>query len=168
MIEIWKDIPGYEGRYQVSNFGRVKSLPNIRRKSELILRQAAMKSGHLMVSLWNGNGRSRLVHALVMEAFVGPRPAGMDCCHNDGDPANNRLSNLRWDTRSGNERDKKRHGRTNAGERNGRSKLKATDVAQIKTGIRNGVSSVELAERFDVTRGAINYIKRGESWRHIA
>jgi len=50
------------------------------------------------------------VHRLVLEAFIGPAPKGTICCHNDGDPTNNRLENLRWDTHSSNTRDAIRHG----------------------------------------------------------
>lgn len=70
--------------------------------------------GHLNVCLYylapdqKVNAR---IHSLVLEAFVGPRPDGMEGCHNDGDPANNHLANLRWDTRAANNQDTLRHGR---------------------------------------------------------
>jgi HNH endonuclease len=53
---------------------------------------------------------ARYIHRLVLEAFVGPCPPGLICCHNDGEPANNRVENLRWDTYQANENDKFRHG----------------------------------------------------------
>lgn len=111
--EIWKDVPGYENSYAVSNFGRVKSLarrvrlwtPNAgeltRAVAERILRPGPQKkSGHLTVSL--GRRNSRMVHQLVLAAFAGPCPPGLEVLHRDGNPANNRLDNLRYGTRSEN------------------------------------------------------------------
>jgi hypothetical protein len=62
----------------------------------------------------SGRYRMAKVHQLVMEAFVGHRPIGMEVCHNDGNNGNNRWTNLRYDTRAANERDKKKHGTDNA------------------------------------------------------
>lgn len=69
------------------------------------------KDGRLSVVLnREGRRRTRLIHQLVLEAFVGPRPNGMEGCHNDGICTNNVWTNLRWDTRAGNAADTKRHG----------------------------------------------------------
>jgi hypothetical protein len=65
------------------------------------------KSGRRYVNL---KGKGRRIHRLVLQAFVGPCPAGQECCHGDGDPSNNVLSNLRWGTRSDNRRDSVGHG----------------------------------------------------------
>ena len=118
MEEIWKDIPGYEGLYQVSNLGRVKSLPRVvlrrmkngkvhpRRIHEKLLVPARQYRGHQQVCLCKeGIENHQFVHRLVLLAFVGPCPEGMEVCHNDSDPTNNRLDNLRYDTRSGNKID---------------------------------------------------------------
>lgn len=115
--EIWKAIPEYRADYEVSNLGRVRSLDRLvshgvgnfqRKRKGTILKPGTVKSGHQLVVL--GRGHSRLIHRLVLEAFVGPRPDGMECCHGDGDPANNCLNNLRWDTRSANVLDDYKHG----------------------------------------------------------
>lgn len=114
--ETWKPVVGYEGYYEVSDFGRVRSLD---RSSKRGLRKGQIKTpypldtGHLRVRLsFNSKSRAFLVHRLVLEAFVGPCPAGMEGCHDpDPDPANNRLANLRWDTRSSNQLDSVKHGR---------------------------------------------------------
>jgi hypothetical protein len=72
---------------------------------------AVGRSGYLRVTLCRpATKKAVLVHHLVLIAFVGPRPEGFDGCHNDGNPANNCLDNLRWDTPSGNMRDKRKHG----------------------------------------------------------
>lgn len=101
-IEIWKDIPGYEGRYQASSFGRIKSLERkvisrnwythevfYRTVRECILRPGRYcKSGHLSVVLGKGTP-GKPVHQLIMRTFVGDRPEGCDVLHCDGDPTNN-------------------------------------------------------------------------------
>lgn len=74
-------------------------------------RPGVMKSGHLIVIL--GRKNNALVHHLVLKAFVGPQPLGLECCHRDGDPANNEDTNLRWDTRQSNVHDMWRHGTAN-------------------------------------------------------
>lgn len=116
-LEIWLSVVGYEGYYEVSSQGRVRSVSRwTKRGCHLegrVLKPAAMKAyGHLHVDLWaDGAHETRLVHHLVMEAFVGPRPEGMETRHLDGDAANNRLGNLTYGTSSENSYDVVRHGR---------------------------------------------------------
>jgi hypothetical protein len=119
-VENWRAICGFIGHYEVSDLGRIRSLDRtltdrigrIRRVRGSVLSPSAQPhSGHLHVNLkLAGRSRSVAVHALVLEAFVGPRPHGLECCHGDGNPANNRVDNLRWDTRSANIFDSVRHG----------------------------------------------------------
>lgn len=98
MEEVWKDISGYEGLYQVSDMGNVKSLGNGRtHKKSVLLKPSAcgksMKYRH--VTLYkNGERKSRLIHLLVWEAFRGTIPNGMQVNHIDENPGNNALSNL--------------------------------------------------------------------------
>ena len=106
MNEIWKPIPGYEGRYQVSDQGRVMSF--VRNKKGIILRPGRMPQGHLSVAL--GRGNSHCVHKLVLLAFVGAAPEKYECLHINGIPSDNRLCNLRWGTRSENIKDSYAHG----------------------------------------------------------
>jgi hypothetical protein len=108
-MEIWKDIPGFEGRYQVSDQGRVKSLPFMqrclvkgheafRRTSERMLAQQTINSGYLVVQLWLDNVASpRTVHSLVARAFL-PSPAGQTVNHKNGIKTDNRSVNLEWAT----------------------------------------------------------------------
>lgn len=106
MTSGWRPVVGYEGRYLVSDAGQVWI---VRKQREL--GTEVSDSGHLTVQLWRGGRKRRVqVHCLVLEAFVGPRPDGLECCHWDGDAFNNHVSNLRWDTRSANARDALRHG----------------------------------------------------------
>lgn len=118
--EQWKPIPGWEGLYSASDMGRIRSEDRVVPHSTSgkltihgrTLRQKIDRKGYRRVSLSRGSDgvSTRLVHQLVMESFVGKRLLGIDVCHNNGDPADNRLCNLRYDSRSGNMYDKRRHG----------------------------------------------------------
>lgn len=120
MTAEWRDVPGFEGIYQVSNQGQVRSLDRIvydRRRPNgfvrkgVLLSPALQKFGHFRIRLQHrGRKKAYGVHQLVLMAFVGPCPPGLQCCHNDGNPANNRVENLRWDTPLSNSRDAVKHG----------------------------------------------------------
>lgn len=119
MIEKWRPVKGHEGAYEVSSYGRVRSLDRIvetknghrRHYKGMILSPSPNTQGRLRCRL--GKGEFGMVHAIVAEAFHGPRPDGMYVCHNDGNHLNNRASNLRYDTPSANCMDAYRHGRIN-------------------------------------------------------
>lgn len=106
--ERWATVAGFTN-YQVSDQGRVRDL----RRDRIMPLHVGNKVGHLRVTVKPDDGRSYrglYVHRLVLMAFVGPCPEGMEACHNDGDPINNRLDNLRWDTHSSNMYDRVKHG----------------------------------------------------------
>jgi hypothetical protein len=116
MEETWKAVPGYEGAYEVSDLGRVRSLdratahtfigPHTRRGKILTLNP--ISRGHLVVRLFaKGQRRQVLVHRLVLEAFVGPCPPGYLGLHRDDNPTNNVPSNLYWGTYADNARDRR-------------------------------------------------------------
>lgn len=98
--EVWKPIVGYEGLYEVSNYGRIKSLPNCRRKTERLMSlDINNQHGYVQVHLSkNGKSRTHRVHKIVMEAFTDYRSqgykSGYGIDHIDGDKTNNRLDNL--------------------------------------------------------------------------
>lgn len=107
-MEKWKDIPGYNGMYQVSNFGRARSWKRHqgkpgKRKTPLLLKQTPDSPGYLRVSLWkNGNRTDGVIHRLVAELFI-PNPENKDYInHLDGDKHNNHVSNIAWCTASEN------------------------------------------------------------------
>lgn len=110
--EKWLPVLGYEG-YEVSDHGRVRSYLQ-RNNPGKVLKDAAGAKGHRVVvlsrALADGGPHQRMVHQLVLEAFVGPRPEGMLALHRDGDPENNHLDNLYWGTHSQNGKDAVRHG----------------------------------------------------------
>jgi hypothetical protein len=108
-----------------------------------------------------------LVHRLVLEAFVGPCPPGLECRHLDGNPGNNLVSNLEWGTHASNEADKKRHGRTAIGERSGTSKLHDQDILTIFRLSREGFSQVEIAKIYGMSQTSISLILIRKIWSHV-
>ena len=101
MEEIWKDISGYEGLYQISNLGRVKSFPrNGTIKSERILNLFHTKDGYLFVCLRNKGRSYPKIHRLVAEAFLDNPYNKETVNHIDGNKENNNVNNLEWATRS--------------------------------------------------------------------
>lgn len=105
-VEEWRVIPRSDGKYYASNLGRIRGARG------RVLKPQEATSGNFQVSvLRDGRRCLQLVPRLVLEAFVGPCPPGMECCHKDDNPQNNRIENLRWDTRSSNRYDRVRNGR---------------------------------------------------------
>lgn len=120
------------------------------------MHQSRLKTGYLMVTL----GKERLyVHRLVLEAFVGPSLPGMHGCHNNGKPSDNRIENLRWDTRAGNFADKWKHGTM---PKPGWMKRIPAEWRQTIRDVHagGGITQVEIAKFWGVTPGRINQIIR--------
>jgi hypothetical protein len=109
----------------------------------------------------------RYVHRLVLEAFVGPCPDGMVCCHGDGDTSNNALGNLRWDTSAANAADTEKHGRHHKGSRVRGAKLREEDIPEIFRLRRLGFLLREIAVRYAVRPATIGDVIRRKKWRHI-
>lgn len=118
----WRPVVGYQGLYEVSSDGQVRRLPRVNTyfaygrtitrllRGSLLTPQTLPKGyKHLQLSK-DGNYRRVYIHRLVLEAFVGPPGPNQQACHNNGDPADNRVENLRWGTVSDNNRDQVRHG----------------------------------------------------------
>jgi hypothetical protein len=173
--EKWNPVLDYEGRYEVSNFGRVKACTKVTAaghvRSERILNPCVNASGYLSLILTkNGRQRSREVHRLVLETFRGARPEGMECCHNDGVKTNNRLDNLRWDTRSSNQRDKRQHGAIPdfRGEKHPNAKLTAKEVRRIRKLAQQGHTQTSIAKKFGITKSAVCGIIARRTWKHLS
>lgn len=181
--ETWKDIPGYEGYYQVSTWGNVRSLDRYVKCNRGSVRIAygkpvkifrAPKTGHSFVNLQKEcKHYGARVHRLVLETFVGPCPESMEGCHfPDRNGANNRLENLRWDTRSGNVQDMLIHGTHKKpgfkGEECSHTILTEGHVRQIRRLYAEGWRMSQLARRYpQVSRTAIGYIVHRKTWKHI-
>jgi len=170
MGKIWKAIPGFEG-YEVARFGKVRSHNSQygTRKTPRILKPSIDSCGYAHIGLFRNSVRfSRTVHQLVLEVFVGPRPEGYQCCHNDGNPSNNHINNLRWDSAKNNSIDKTKHGTMSNGERQHLSKLKAIDIPEIRRlRIEEHISYRVIGEKFGVTPATIWSVLSGKTWKQI-
>lgn len=172
--EEWRDIPEYEGYYQVSNLGRVKSLERtVERVSkwgtldrmpikEKILKPCKVVDGYLSVNLYlNKKHRQRKIHILVASAFIGPRPENCVIRHLDGNPENNRLDNLKYGTQSENIIDCYRY--------NGRLFTTTIDQArETKYLLANtNMTCKEIAERVGVSRSVVKGISSGRRFKWL-
>jgi len=126
-------------------------------------------SGYLKVSLWKDRiEKTALVHRLVLETYVGPCPNGMEACHNNGNRIDNRLENLRWDTRSNNHQDKKKHGTFLEGNKSPLAKLTEQDIRLIFNAYHDGAYfQYELADMFGVGQTEIHRIVTKKRWKHL-
>lgn len=103
MKEIWKDIEGYEGKYQISNFGRVKSLNYKRANCQKVLKECVGSKGYLSACLCkNGIAKYYLIHRLVAKSFLDNPKKYPEINHLDGNKQNNKVNNLEWCTRKQN------------------------------------------------------------------
>lgn len=186
-IEEWMDVCGWEGYYQVSNLGRVRGLPRRVQKKKSkgvklsvqattffvkgrVMKPSSHRSGHKrIVFRRDDKPETHQVHKLVMMAFVGECPEGMEICHNNGDPANNYLYNLRYDTHANNVRDQERHGTRNPakGEDSGSAKLTEEDVKQIRQRFDSGEMQKSIHKDFSVGKTTINSVCRRKTWPHV-
>ena len=159
--ETWRDIKGYEGLYQVSNYGRVKSLIK-----GIILKPKVCKTGYLCVGLWkDGKQKWMLIHRLVTQTFI-PNPVNKpQVNHIDGVKSNNVVYNLEWVTSSENNQHAVNTGLSKlVGEDNHQSKLTNDDVTKIKK-LKGVYSQRELARMFGVSKGAIHFIHHDVNWK---
>ena len=156
----WRAVVGFEGSFEVSDAGEVRSV-----RTGLQRRKFRRASGHEAIYLVAGAVRRCLmVHAMVLEAFVGPRPEGCVARHRDGVACNNGVGNLRWGTPLENSADARAHGTTPAGVRNPHAKLTTHDVLAIRA---SSASRAVLAARFDVRLETISSIRNRQSWSHV-
>lgn len=172
-LEIWKSVFGWSGLYEVSSYGRVRSLRFINNRVNKILaepriRRMNITSGYYRICLSNLENRIHvLVHRLVLESFVGPCPEGFEAAHLNGNRLDNRVSNLQWKTRKDNHADKLTHGTAQRGEKNGTAKLKDKTVLSIRSDFENGISQSELVKKYNLGWSNLNSIVRRRSWKHI-
>ena len=177
MEEIWKDISGYEGLYQVSNLGRVKSLDRyvaqknrwgnistVHKKSVLLTPKLENENRYLTVSLWkNGKHCLRYVHRLAATAFIENPNDYMEVNQIDENKLNNTVLNLEWCDRfyNANYGKLKDHFK---GIKNPSTKLTEDNVREIRHLIEIGLSDLEISKIFNVCRDNIGYIRRGQTW----
>lgn len=176
--ERWLPVVGYEGLYEVSDLGRVRSLSRVVSRSgprgprvriagqALKVRPPAGTDPYAHVELnRDGERRYMRVHVLVAAAFLGPRPAGYEICHGPGGKTDNRLANLSYGTRAKNNGpDKLRDGTARFGTRNLQAKLTDEIVRECRDRVAAGESRRALAREFGVSPTAMEYAVRGIKW----
>lgn len=170
--EVWKPVRGYEGLYEVSNEGRVRSINrNVKRKDGrsifykgVILKSQETNRGYLSVGLSKkGKSKHKTVHRIVTDTFYGPCPDGLEVCHIDGDKKNNKLSNLKYDTPEQN--------RTEIysikPDEPGYSKLSYNDVICIHKKLLNGELCSKIAKDYGLSYGFVYAIREGKTWSRV-
>lgn len=177
-MEMWKPVPNFEGYYEVSSLGRVRSVDRVvsrqypdgrvcqvRRKGGL--RKLEYRDGYAVVRLQADKRIFKpYVHRIVCEAFNGPCPEGKSvAAHNDGDFTNNTPKNLRWATYAENQRDREGHGTHNRGERSHLAKLTWDAAEEIRS---SSLPSSVIAAAFGVSAANVRQIRRGETWVPLA
>ena len=163
MMEIFYDIHGYEGLYQVSNLGNVKSLRNNK-----ILKSRKNRYGYLYVVFSVNMARKTFsVHGLVAKVFIENKENKLEVNHKNGIKTDNRVENLEWCTLQENHRHARDNGLTIAGEKNGSSKLKWEEVEQIRREYIKGsavTGTYGLAKKYNVSQYCIYRIVIGKNW----
>jgi hypothetical protein len=172
MSERWLPVPGYDGWYDVSDEGRVRSWRNgrwpTRRAAPFLVVGTIDKGGYRRVCLQkSGRDSAQRIHRLVLAAFVGSCPPGREAGHLNGIPHDNRASNLAWVTKAENEAHRKRDGGVPQGERNPSAVLAETQVQSIRA--RAGsVTQEVLSAEYGVHQSTISNIITGKRWAHVA
>lgn len=173
--EIWKKVSGFD-QYEVSNLGRIRSYNCAgKRKVRALLKPRILKlqidiGGYYSVGIYKNEinahiRKVRKVHRLVLEAFVGKCPPGMECAHLDGNPLNNKLDNLKWCSSKENNSHKKLHGTHRFGERHQSAKYSAKIVRAIrKMYDSKKTSATEISRIFNIGRRYVSKIASREIW----
>lgn len=171
--EQWRDIPGFEGYFQVSDMGGVRRIAHsdqYRRKANLgPATFKPNKRGYWEVMLARPKFRRLyLVHRVVMLAFVGPCPEGLQVNHKNGDKRDNRLSNLEYVTGSENMRHASAMGKLNhAGMRGPSRKVSDQDVLLMRSLLRRGLTVKEVSQLSKLSISQVRRIQKGQSWQFV-
>jgi hypothetical protein len=185
-IEVWAQVRGYEGVYEVSSLGAVRRCDRYHASPRTL--KPASKRGYLQVCLsMGGVMRTFTVHRLVCEAFIGPRPVGMDINHKNGDKADNSAPNLEYvthaenmthadevlnvivPTRARGDENGSRASPENLkrGEQINTAVLTEERVLAIKEMLGSGVKQRDVAEHFSISQTQVWRIRTGVTWRHV-
>jgi hypothetical protein len=171
MTEFWKDIEGYEGLYQISNKGRVKSLGNKHRKSVMILKPTIEYYGYHTVSLCrNQEGKTKKVHRLVAKAFVSGYDDTKEINHKDGNKLNNIPENLEWVTVKENAQHAFRIGlrKNSKADKHPERKISSEDVFCIHGLYLTGLfTQLDIGRMFGISDGHVGMILDGKRWKSI-
>ena len=172
--EIFFYLPGYRWEYQVSNYGRVWSVPRRVRKrcgtrpiGGHFMKELLLDKGYKSIKLGKGPLAGPTgVHRIVLETFAGPKPENLQCRHLDGNPGNNKMDNLVWGTAKENSQDRIRHGTQARGEDNGNAKLQDADISEIHQLYTSGLTFDEIGGRYGVSGEAVRFVITGQTFKH--
>lgn len=167
--EEWRDVPTLPD-YQVSNMGRLRSKSRRdvsgRNRRGRMVKCPPNTDGYFATNVRRDGQRVHVgLHRLVALAFIGPRPEGLQCCHNNGIKTDNRATNLRYDTPLNNNRDRITHGTIPRGSLVS-VLLTDEDVRQILS-LKGKLTAPEIAQRYSLTPNYVSAILRGEKWKHV-
>jgi DNA-binding transcriptional regulator YiaG len=165
----WVAISGYEGRYEISEFGDVRSLRCRHGARVFPIKQVIASDGYLAVSLFDGiKAKTHPVHVLVAREFIGPRPVGFDINHMSGVKHENHAANLEYCTRSENMKHAVKHGLRlpRQGEKHHGAKLTNEQVFLIRELLSENASGDEVARIMNITKSTVSNIKHGRTWSH--
>ncbi len=180
----WAEVPSEPG-YRISTNGQIqtrwKLTPRRRGLGSVFaisdrwktLKPQSLPSGYRYIHIYytseDGKRKKRIryIHALILEAFIGPCPHGQEVRHLNGTNYDNRLDNLAYGTKFDNAADMKRHGTRPIGSRHGIAKLIEAEVVEIKAMLLAKISMRIIGDRFGVSRAAIEKIHHGETWLHV-
>lgn len=163
--EIWKDIPGFEGIYKISNFGNVHSI-----RYNKLIKISIGKRGYRVISLWyRGKGKTVAIHRLLALLFI-PNELNLPCVnHKDGNKLNNDLNNLEWVTYSQNNQHafdmKLKIANNPFGTKSKRGLFNLDELKQIKIMKEEGYTNKHIAEYFDVEKSTIQKITSGKHYK---
>lgn len=179
MREIWKSIVGFEGSYEVSNLGRVRSLDRVvmgQRHGNIVglkLKGKLLKPGHHQIRGYprvvlrkDNTSYTYEIHVLVLNSFIGPCPNGQVSRHLNDVSNDNKLTNLCWGTHEENSADAKRNGRVPLGTSVHNAKLNNKAIRFIRKNV--GVHATkDMAKKFGVSRPTITRVIQGKIWQHV-
>jgi hypothetical protein len=169
----WKPVVGWEGLYEVSDQGGIRSLTRtgitkfgVREYKGADVHAFLHKStGYLAVNLTRRGVRTQqLVHMLVLAAFIGPRPKGGQTRHLNGQRSDNRLENLAWGTALENAQDKRAHGTLPIGSMVHNARLNEDQVRRAR---KERMTAGVIAREFGVSKGCADNVRSGNTWRHV-
>lgn len=168
----YREIPGTDGAYRVGSDGTVWTRKNWLHgllRTWRLMRLITTASGHFVVELsYNGKRKMQLVHRLVLESFVGPCPLGMETRHLNGNPKDNNIANIKWDTRSENTKDRTRlNTGGDYGDRHHNAVLTTALVTELRRRVAAGETCSQLAKETGIRKHTIYLAISGRSWSYL-
>jgi len=167
-MEVFKDIVGYKGLYQISNLGRIKSLKG---RCPIIMRTRTNKRGYIQTHLHSHGYKTKTVHRLVAVAFINNKENKPCVNHKNGIKTDNRVENLEWSTYKENTNHSIDIGVMSFNHVRGinhyRAKLNVYDVLEIRKKLSSGATGVLISKKYNVSNALVSKIKSNKLWKHI-